>query len=321
MEKGLIRCFSGIGLLLWNIAFDEVLRLQLFHGCSLICYADDTLVFVSTNDVESALEIANRQVQKVIDRRSKTEVIMFSDRGAIGNRSLRIGSANIRIVNRLKYLGIILDSRLTFAPYFQYVEDKVCRVMEALGRFMPNLRGPSESKRKLFYNALLSIVLYGAPVWHRELSACRSGKLCLRRVQRLIARRVICAYRTVSYDAACLLAGVPPVPILASGRARVFERMAELKLSGEWSVPRVNQIRREEQARMMELWLERLNDEHIPGARTKRAIYPNLKMWMERAHGGLTYRMTQVPTGHGCQIFVSNKKAEYGAMCTVWAGC
>lgn len=212
--------------------------------------------------------------------KSKTEVVMFSDRGTIGNHSLRLGSTNIRISNRLKYLGIILDSRLTFAPHFQYVKDKVGRVMGALGRFMPNLRGPSESKRKLFYNVLLSIVLYGAPVWHRELSACRSGKLRLRRVQRLIARRVICVYRTVSYDAACLLTGVPPIPILASGRARVFERVAELKRSGEYqgSVSRVNQIRRKEQACMTDLWLEHLDDAHIPGAWTRRAICPNLKM-------------------------------------------
>lgn len=45
---------SVLGSLLWNIAYDEVLRLQLFYGCSMICYADDTLVFVSADDVGAA---------------------------------------------------------------------------------------------------------------------------------------------------------------------------------------------------------------------------------------------------------------------------
>lgn len=84
---------------------------------------------------------------------------------------------------------------------------------------MSNLRGPTESKRKLYYNVLFSTILYGAPIWYREIESNRSGRLRFRRVQSMIARRVICAYRTVSYDAACVLAGVPPIPILAEGRS------------------------------------------------------------------------------------------------------
>lgn len=123
--------------------------------------------------------------------------------------------------------------------------------MGSLGRLMPNLRRPVESKRRLYYNVLLSIVLYGAPVWYRELENCRSGKLRFRRVQR-IARRVICAYRTVSYDAACVLAGVPPIPILAAGRARTYNRVAELKRLGRWSLTEVNRVRREKEDGMTE---------------------------------------------------------------------
>lgn len=37
---------SVFGPLLWNIAYDDVLRMYLYHGCTLICYADDTLIFV-----------------------------------------------------------------------------------------------------------------------------------------------------------------------------------------------------------------------------------------------------------------------------------
>lgn len=53
----------------------------------------------------------------------------------------------------MKYLGMIVDSRLSFGPHLEYVEAMASRFMGSLGRLMPNLRGPLESKRKLFCNA------------------------------------------------------------------------------------------------------------------------------------------------------------------------
>jgi len=35
---------SVLGPLLWNIAFDSVLRLMAEEGCHTVCYADDTLL-------------------------------------------------------------------------------------------------------------------------------------------------------------------------------------------------------------------------------------------------------------------------------------
>lgn len=50
---------------------------------------------------------------------------------------------------------------------------------------------------------------------------------------------------------------------------------------------------------MTDNWLQHF-DEFMPGARTRRAICPNLKLWRRRIHEGLTFRMTQILTGHGC---------------------
>lgn len=51
---------------------------------------------------------------------------------------------------------------------------------------------------------------------------------------------------------------------------------------------------------MTDNWLQHLDNEFMPGARTRRAICPNLRLWRGRIHGGLTFRMTQILTGHGC---------------------
>ncbi|EFN78040.1 hypothetical protein EAI_09928, partial [Harpegnathos saltator] len=43
MERGVPQ-WSVLGPLLWNIAFDWMLRTQLPAGCHVVCYADETLV-------------------------------------------------------------------------------------------------------------------------------------------------------------------------------------------------------------------------------------------------------------------------------------
>lgn len=52
----------------------------------------------------------------------------------------------------MKYLGVILDSRLTFKDRFEHTGGKATRMANLLGRIMPNLRGPIEEKRKLYAN-------------------------------------------------------------------------------------------------------------------------------------------------------------------------
>lgn len=85
------------------------------------------------------------------------------------------------------------------------------KILRALTGLMPNLRGPLENKRRLYYNVILSILLYGAPVWHHEFYVSKRKQVPFRRIQRMVASRVVSAYRTVSLDAATLLAGFPPI--------------------------------------------------------------------------------------------------------------
>lgn len=57
---------SVLGPLLWNITYDCVLRFQTFSGCTTICYADDTLLYVSTKSAIDTCELANKQLRRLI---------------------------------------------------------------------------------------------------------------------------------------------------------------------------------------------------------------------------------------------------------------
>lgn len=77
---------------------------------------------------------------------------------------VRVNGEYVRTSDAIKYLGVLLDSRLNFTRHFRYVGEKMGRVTRALSGLMPNVRGPDELKRKLYASVLGSVALYGTPV-------------------------------------------------------------------------------------------------------------------------------------------------------------
>lgn len=161
---------SVLGPLLWNIAYDSVLQEGTERGSHIACYVDDTFVMSSADTIGTAVARGNIQVTQVLNRIrrlglevavEKTEAIVFYGKNKPPRSvKLQIGSKQVEARSTLKYLGIVLDSRFTFRPHFEYVEGKIAKVNGALGRLMPNLRGPSETKRRLYAQVVLSVFLY-----------------------------------------------------------------------------------------------------------------------------------------------------------------
>lgn len=174
------------------------------------------------------------------------------------------------------------------------------RILRALTGLMPNLRGPIEGKRKLFYNVIISILLYGAPVWYGEFCASRSKQIPFRRIQRVISARVVCAYRTVSLGAATLLAGFPPIHLLSQSRAEVFFESLDLRKQNLLTRIISNRIKAQVSVRLRDKWRTHIRDYRLSGKRTRLAIRAELDGWLVRRHGNLSFHMTQILTGHGC---------------------
>lgn len=234
---------SVLGPLLWNIAFDAVVGERVEVGCGVICYADDTLILASADTANRAISRASLQTGLVLNkiRRMglrvavhKTEVVMFDSSKSRKTQEeeeeeeeeeiathIQVGDARIKIAKSMKYLGVVLDKGFTFKDHFQMIEKKAVNVSRALCRVMPNLRGPTEAKRRLYIETVKSVILYGAPIWSEELQRSGSSMRALNRVMRTLALRAISAYRSVSLDAALLLARIPPLYLLAKERKRV----------------------------------------------------------------------------------------------------
>ena len=106
----------------------------------------------------------------------------------------------------VRYLGITLDCRRNFRCHLQSAAARGEKLMGALASLLPNISGPSVHARRLYYSVWESIVLYADPVWSSALDI-EINRSILRMSQRSALIRTTTAYRTVAYQALCVLAG------------------------------------------------------------------------------------------------------------------
>lgn len=154
----------------------------------------------------------------------KTEALLVTKRKKFVYPTLKIGDTVIDWKKEIKYLGIYLASNLSFDSHLSKVADKASRTCACLSRLMPNRDGPVSSKQRLLASVIHSQILYAAPIWPGKSGNCAAMRK-LASVQRRAALRVTSAYRTVSHGAIMVIAGMPPIDLLARQRQEVYEEL------------------------------------------------------------------------------------------------
>lgn len=300
---------SVLGPLLWNIAFDSVLRIPMEEGCRTMCYADDTLVIATSPSLFGAIVKANIQLARTMRHieklglmvaEAKTEAVLFGNRRPFRMPTVRVGKTNILVGDSMRYLGVMIDGACSYRNHFRYAETKATKVVRALTRLMPNLRGPGERKRQLFATVVKSVVMYASPVWGEKFASAPdrvTRPLC--KLQRSVAIRTVVAYRTVSYAAVTLLARSPPWKLEVTLRSRVYSRCQDLIRRNEFTEETEADVRNGKDILLMRQWDVLLNKPDSWGAKTINSIRPHLKTWLSRRHGDMNYYVTQMLSGHG----------------------
>ncbi|XP_073956535.1 uncharacterized protein [Choristoneura fumiferana] len=105
----------------------------------------------------------------------------------------------------------------------------------------------------------------------------------------------------LAHMAACVLAGTPPWDVDAQVMSETYWSRREARAQGgERLAPReLANARRMTEKRIRDRWKDSLEDCRY-GTRTIVALLPSFDEWVEREIGAISYRMTQVMTGHGC---------------------
>lgn len=304
---------SILGPLLWNIGFNSIMaKRELPLDCIVICYADDTLILTSGFNWEEATVRANIATDTVIQRITdtglevaplKTEIAGFYRRGGPADTTVNVAGNDIKVGQKMKYLGLILDGRWTFSQHFADLAPRLERSALALSRLLSNLGGPSTGVRRLYNHVIGSIALYGAPIWAYEINRDRKNIQILHATQRRLTGRMIRAYRTTSFAVNTALSGMPPFELEAVRMEEVYERIKELKRTHPTDTPiqksEIESIKESSKRKLVRQWKTRMSESNRMGDVILRAIEGQLKEWLH-ARVGLTFRTTQILTGHGC---------------------
>ena len=296
---------SRMGPDLWNSSYDDFLDLPLPDGCVIFGFADDALLLV-WNDDERLLEMNTNTclflIKRWMDSRGlklalhKTEAVLMTDRRVFQKPVIRLANEVIEWRKQLRYLGVELDYKLSFGPHIKKIAERALETTTQLSRIMPNTRGPSEWKRKLVCSSAYSQLLYAAPVWAGALERKTLLKKVLS-IQRIMAMRVVSAYRTVSTAAVLVLASTPPADLLAEERRDGYTLLRELQPFERTPTARTG-ISKITRTRLENRWQQRWM-----GAETGRwthVLIPDLRRWTRREHGQVNYYLTQALSGHGC---------------------
>jgi len=259
------------------------------EGVFPFAYADDLALVVSGATEEEVMlrgDAAIRLISRFLTdaglelTEEKTEAILMSGRRQLRDIAFRVNGIHNAPRDKVKYLGVWLDRNGTFLPHIEEAKKKALIAGAQLGRVMANVGGPRSSKRKCLASVLSSIALYAASLWAEALKY-EKAKAMLNSVDRCAATRICLAYRTISTEAACVIAGIMPL------RHRALE--AEQRKSGK------NRDLVREKA--WKTWNAEWR--HVETGAWTRRLIPDAQLWENRKHGEIDHWITQVLSGHG----------------------
>jgi hypothetical protein len=159
---------------------------------------------------------------KFNEQKSKVMVVTRRKRKESTDVSIYLNNKPLEQVNKIKYLGIIIDIKLNFREHIIQTSRKCTTLIHTLAKSAKLSWGlKHEVLNTIYKGAILPLMLYGAPVW-RGAMAKKCNKTIYSRVQRLINIKIAKAYRTTSNEALCTLTGITPIEIKAEETAIIY---------------------------------------------------------------------------------------------------
>jgi hypothetical protein len=143
-------------------------------------YADDANCFVHSNNIHDALIRMNSESSKILQwshankltiNTEKTHYVIFSSKHLEFQSlpPLSLDGSPLELKSSTKFLGVFLDSRLTFKDHIHYIKNKISKSIGILYKAKQKL--PQSVLKSLYFSSIYSYLSYGIEVWG---SACPS---------------------------------------------------------------------------------------------------------------------------------------------------
>ena len=162
---------SILGPLLFIIYTNDLPNALTFSKC--ILFADDTTLFYSTKNLHTlynniALDLNDLsewfKANKLSLNVGKTNYITMQNTNEISiNHTLKIGDETLKQVNTAKFLGIIIDDKLSWNAHIDYCKNKLSSGLYAINSAKHILS--SKHLKSLYYTLIHPHLTYGLLLW------------------------------------------------------------------------------------------------------------------------------------------------------------
>lgn len=226
-------CAQGgvLSPLLWILVVDKILRKLNAQGYYTQGYADDLVIVVRGKDLktvtdlmQSALTLVEKWCQEegLSVNPGKTTLVPFTRKRKLGETKLpKMFGQEIVFGDRVKYLGVLLDQRLTWNPQIQRLTTRAKSLMFACRRAVGKTWGLKPRMVMWIYTMIIRpLVSYGAVVWWTKTTqGTVGGKLnSIQRMASLAITGAMSSTPTVTLEA---LLDLPPLGVFIQGQARM----------------------------------------------------------------------------------------------------
>ena len=233
-----------ISPLFWNIPFDELLvTLNGIPGITAIGFADDLVLLVTGIDESTLSNIMQQAISKAKKwlikfgleiSPSKSATIMFTNKKKWTKHPIMIDNEEIPFQTEVKYLGLILDSKLLWKKHILNKIGKAKRHLMSFHRAINLKYGPRPALMKLSYTCIVIPALtYGCHVWG-DRCKLKSISSSLEKLNRLASLLIASAAPSTPTKGMEIIYDMMPLKIWIEKRASNIMARLNDQLSTTW---------------------------------------------------------------------------------------
>jgi ribonuclease HI len=216
--------------LFWSLVADDLLKRLRAAGLTVVGYADDFAILVRgkfLGIVFERMQVAMKIIEKWCEEMElsvnpdKTSCILFTKKRKLdGMKKVKLFGKDLMMTDQVKYLGIILDSKLSWIPHIESKVKKACMIFGQCRRAIGKTWGLQPKSVKWIYTAVVRpVISYGSLVWWQK-TTLKTVMSRLNHLQRMVCLAMTGAMRTTPTAGIEAILGLPPLHIFVESVAR-----------------------------------------------------------------------------------------------------
>ena len=160
----------SFGPLLFNLYINNICEVS--KTVNTVLFADDTNLLCCGDNLEKLLDTVEKELNsmkiwfdenKLTLNLSKTKCIIFGNRPTNTEKKLMINGIELERVSEIKFLGVLIDNKLSWKPHINYIKAKISKSIAILNKTKYLLN--KTSLYTLYCSFILPYMTYCVEIW------------------------------------------------------------------------------------------------------------------------------------------------------------